>query len=140
MKGIDLHTLTVAGAILLVDRTNAALTLKDGRPSTGAVEDVIASCTDAPETPVDVSAAARDAAWDVVAAVLRGDVTDDGAGDSVSRRVLAKRLKLRPTEAERKAGYDLPESLVEAIADDGDAWVVVTARGGKHRIPKADLG
>ena len=54
-----------------------------------------------------------------------------------SMTTIVKALKLKPSPAERNDGYDSGASLVESIGEDGNEIVVVTVRGGKHRLPRA---
>lgn len=49
----------------------------------------------------------------------------------------AKALGLKPSPAELEDGHKTGASLVESVTEAGDEIVVVTARGGKHRLPRA---
>ena len=54
-----------------------------------------------------------------------------------TRAEVARALKLKPTPVERADGYDSGASLLESVTEVGDELVVVTVRGGKHRLPLA---
>ncbi len=49
---------------------------------------------------------------------------------------VARVLNLKPSAAERADGYESGASLVESITEVGDEVVVITVRGGKHRLPR----
>ena len=67
--------------------------------------------------------------------------------------VLAKRLGLKTSSAERKLGFKTPADLIREIKDVGvrpcinkggdeveaDAWGVVTHQGTKHYLPKSEV-
>ena len=58
-----------------------------------------------------------------------------------SRTRLARHLGLEPRPAEIAAGYDSPALLVAdvVLSSDAAAWLVITHRGGKHRIPVGEV-
>ena len=52
---------------------------------------------------------------------------------------LAKHLGLKPNEPERELGHKSGAALIERVADCGERWGVITVRGSKHYIAKAEL-